>query len=658
MLLLKGATIMNKEVEYGFHGVTLDSNQRKRLSEYARSVLGDEYYNQIDEFFTSVWESSAKYKVFLARRCLNLMYLMYRAKYDKPLESQQSFYSDGALLANAFEIADSYITWGVIPEIMIVDDILLHGRTLNALIDSLVESVYKCLKNRGYFFEKNEIEYEILNSITIRVMVQNAKPLLIRSKYYQHLKSKSDLSDVWVPRDWHELSSRISKLIAEGFFCNTSYVLSLYESNNDTLLHESFEMAAKKLGFECSEWNRRFKRNVWVKALRNCEGEVVAFYTFRITQNAIDKKYRIIPFVIMSDFEYDSYSIDFIDDYINFKINTNTLSFGSERLRAEAIYLLISHNLLLLLQNETGKKLITSQNLDVDKICISFRNGIVDEEAIKKMAELEKPILSWDEMNQFILQSTKNSDALLSSSNEQITSQPIDYQNLMGEILAKEGEEIERNAFWEYSGKTEISEKTSKKPITSLFSKVVANIGSNNNENPCIKETVGFLLRFMDTGVVALGTRNVTSHNHHIISCVYRAGEQSQFIHPKKYSQELPVLIKMERDCVSNLAEINKRVDRFYAYDGNLSKNLKEFVRMLYSSGQQLKDWDINFLDWSEIEEKMYKDSKILYQEKQTKEQNVFCEHENELISQMILNTSKQLQELRRYNEMYPEQIY
>ena len=170
MLLLKGAAIMNKEVEYGFHGVTLDSNQRKRLSEYARSVLGDEYYNQIDEFFTSVWESSAKYKVFLARRCLNLMYLMYRAKYDKPLESQQSFYSDGALLANAFEIADSYITWGVIPEIMIVDDILLHGRTLNALIDSLVESVYKCLKNRGYFFEKNEIEYEILNSITIRVI--------------------------------------------------------------------------------------------------------------------------------------------------------------------------------------------------------------------------------------------------------------------------------------------------------------------------------------------------------------------------------------------------------------------------------------------------------------------------------------------------------
>ena len=128
-------------------GLKLSNEKRERLKKYTISVLGEDYYNLTLDFFKSIWEEPARHKVFMSGRCLNLMYTFYQIEYPNLSENiGKVFYSDTALLANAKEIADDYKKYNFFPEIIIVDDILVHGRTISAFIAKFTKLVYDFLK--------------------------------------------------------------------------------------------------------------------------------------------------------------------------------------------------------------------------------------------------------------------------------------------------------------------------------------------------------------------------------------------------------------------------------------------------------------------------------------------------------------------------------
>ena len=477
---------MEEAMNNHFLGVSLETEKRKRLDNYNRSVLGEDYYLLAKDFFKEVWESTARYKVFLARRCLNLMYAFYRTEYSKPLENaDKTFYTDGSLLANAYEIAESYITWNVVPEILIVDDILIHGRTLTRILDRLINMVYDYLTKKEISKDKSEVEYDILCSVSIKVMVQNDKPMLIKDVYYQKLESKSDMSDVWTPRRWHELSSRISRLVSESYFYNTSFVISMYETDNHPPVHQKIENALKDVGFIVSKWEKRFNRNVWAKPIKNKSGDIVALYTVRVTQNAVDNTYIIVPYVILSDFRLSSLdSFDKINGFINyFEPNLN-------RTRAEALYFILSYNLLMLIKKKAGIPLdeydnldidkwqiedtIRAYNLDIDKISINFRKGRLSESTkwINSVIYNKECLLQWDEMDRLIINGIKDFKPLIQLKNDKSTDNSSNYDTIIEDILAFEGEKIEEDAYLEYTKVYNKSLGAPKKPIIDLFRRV------------------------------------------------------------------------------------------------------------------------------------------------------------------------------------------
>lgn len=619
-----------------FLGVTLDLEQQKNLSNYVKSVLGDTCYAMADEFFREIWESFADYKVFLPRRCFNLMYTMYRTIYDSQKGnanfSDFNFYTDSALLANASQIAEEYLTWGFMPEILIVDDILIHGRTLSQLIINLIDSVYDAVEVIRPDADKSDVEEAILRSLTVRTMVRSNNPLLIPRKFRRCLEYKTDRSDVWSPVRWHELSSRLSIIAAEGFFCNTSFVLSLYE-NEDPDLHLKFAAAAEALGFEPCRWKNIYERDSWVKPLINSWGETVAVYTLRIVQSSFDKKYRIIPFVMMSDFSLSKFQKNsqynkleyFVTNYLGIDIS----KFHTKN-HTEALYMLLSHNLLLLLEQQTGEHLVKAECLDVDKVILNFKNSTLDNlkyNIVKKAADLTEPLLSWKEMDKFIFDNTEESKPLFMPPCYTFKSVYENAKDALGEMIAKEGEAREKEAHHAYSGIIRNVFGTGRKTISGLLQKM-------NGFN--IAETIGFLLFYMDKGVAAVNSRIENGR----CACVYRAGEQSLFIHVRKYSADLPVLIAMEKDCVRNKDEIIKRIGRFYSDTPDHADELKEFVEMLYSTGQHLSDWDINFFKWTEISD----DVRRRYKNKD----------ENEMLNlQMFMESAQRFRIMEKYRSMY-----
>ncbi len=621
-----------------FEGLILNGAQQTKLETYILSTLGKSDYELAKDFFNSVWSSSARYKVFLARRCLNLMYTFYRVKYGFPdYELSSTLYSDSSLFASIPEIADSYLKWGGFPEIILVDDILIHGRTINDLIDNLINGVYDYIKKSGASDERNRVESALLDALTIKTMVRTNKPLLLRTQYYQCLKSKLDGSDVWSPKHWRELSLKISQLILENIFYNTSYVLTLHV-NAALGINNSLENAVQECGFKKYEYTGRFKRNIWVKPLCRSSGEIVAFYTLRVSQNRIDREYCIVPFVIMANF-----ACDLVRELFNNNKTANSLLSGivnrdgCERLKAEALYLLLSHNLLLLLQETSGCKL--SPNIfDIDKINIVFKSGTPDKEESfpKRVANLTKPFLNWEEMDSLILKATDESQPLFENTNAVGESDCI---RVIENLIAEEGREMERAAFLQYSKGIYSQERTGKHPITELFSKLSKQLNIGKDQ---LSELVGKLLELMDMGSTSVSTKKSSSSGQEFLICEYHPGEQSLFILPRRYAQGLPVLIEMEKDCCSNLNSINKRIEALFKDTQGYMEELKNFVAGLYDSGQRLIDWDINMLLWSEISN-------------ETREMYPSKNNDELLTTQMALNFSKQFELIDRYRELYPE---
>lgn len=591
----------------------LSSKQISDLELYSRSVLGEEYYKMVGRFYDSIVQSRAQYRVVLTRKCFNLLNIYHwcrkKTHPDDNTEFSSLFYSDNTFIAKIPDIAMDYILFNKIPDITIIDDILIHGRSVNALIDDFIKKLTDYLQLNGIDTTFEEVKNDVLCFLKIKIMVQNDKPLLMNRQYIQHIELLDGTGSVWEAVKWHDLSLKISRLISENVFSNTSYALSMFEVDEKDIAER-----VGNLGFVRSEWQRRGTRDVWVKPLYRHDGSITALYTIRLNQNSIDDKYSAVPFVIMSDFDLSA--SDVIYEKLGL-IKQGTLGFS------KLIPVILSYDLLLLIldgYNGTVK-------IDKDKIFSGAGNGTNFRFEFMDMVKRTKPFLSWEELNKLILDATANSAPLMNADTGGSLS--------VDELIAAEGEQLEKEAYLEYSCQKQKECKVCHKPLNVLFSMV------DTSSEEKLAESVGDILRLTDTGSLALSSQQSENENE-IISCVYRAGEQSQFIHPKKYMEQLPVLCEIERDCMGNIDDMLKRVRAMYGENEILCSALCDYIITLYSSGQLLSDWDINYYSWVETDFEKYPELK-----NRSKHDRI------EL--QMILNSIQRMDAIKQYHNLYPD---
>lgn len=570
---------------------------KAELSFFSRSVLGDEYYKLIKNFFEEIWNSSYTYKVFLARRCLNLMYLFYKYR-EAPNDSYlgSDLYSDSSLLASVPEIADIYMDFGMIPQILVVDDIMIHGRSINAFIDSLVSSILNYCEKKGRIYKRGKVEQAVHDSLKIKVLVQNNRFLLLNRSFINCIECSIKCS----PSRWHVLSSRITQLVSEGYFSNTSYTLSLYERKKEDL-HSFFEESAEKAGFRKSKRRKSLSCDVWIRPLKNSSGDIMAMYTLRFVKNAVDKKYRITPFVISSDMVCKMGSFPTEGDLLinNYKSEYADIP-GIARTRAEAISMLLSQNVLLLLQKnilQSGRlaqEIIEPGRLDAEKISLNFkkRRYSQKEDFFDILINLKEPFAEWEEIDSFILKSTANSAPLVKQHDIKLHERKTDIS--VEDFLAKQGFEIERQAYDQLFEGVQTSIKANKQPLCEFFSKISRHLSFDDES---IIDITGDLLRYMDDGTVAV----TANYSDDVYSCVYRACEHSQFIYPLRYIEYLPVLSEIEYDCGGDVVSVKQTIEEFFSPFSFVPREditgMLEFVEMLYGSGQYIIDWDINLLN-------------------------------------------------------------
>lgn len=615
-----------------FEGAILTDVQQKEMKMYMKSNLGEEDYKLVENFFFTALDYGAKYVVVGSQRCYILMNLFYRTIFNKPDERfEEHFLTIDGLLANIPLIAYRYIALGSIQKILIVDDILVYGKEISYLIDIFIQALKDYLEAKGFEYSLEDLEREVKNAIDIRVMIQNDKPLLMKSTYYQKTMSNENKPNIKKPSLWHEFLSQIMRVTTKGIFSNAKYSISLY---GDTNVKNLVEDTVKQLGFLKSVWNERYVDDVWVKALKRDNNEIIAFYTYHIVQNDVDKSFHIIPFILGTDMELSS-SETLLKNVFGEKLGGELISpYLPKEVKAEFVYLVLNYNLLLLLQKEN---VISKDKLDIDKIRLNYGNDTIFSKGFEELLKFDKAFLSWEQINAYLLTATRESKCLIS--NEQSGVLCHNISDILEESIAKEKEEIDRIAYLESSGQKSNSKEIKFNSVQNLLNRVTEQKGLSENDTV---KLVGSLLRQIKRGYVIDIPQIQKIQGIQYITNMYYITEAASFIELKKYSDYLCVLYEMESDCSYNCDRLIERINKFYKDEKGIKTNLENLVRMLYSSGQKIFDWDINWLLWTEIDEETVR----IFGDKS---------QEDLIISQMILRSLNNSDALKEYRKVFPK---
>ena len=198
----------------------------ENFTRIGESVLREDYH-PIFSFYKEIWQSDYDHIIMCARRCfiLNDVFLRtYELDHETPARTER-IVSNNALLLCALQITEYYKEHGRFPRILIVDDLVLHGRSIRKLIDRLEKLIISYLYPASASLsieERYSLRKQLAGSMEISVYAANRQPLLIDDIYLQ----KFSWATRRRTRDIRVLSQRISNFIQRLKIPNTCFVLS------------------------------------------------------------------------------------------------------------------------------------------------------------------------------------------------------------------------------------------------------------------------------------------------------------------------------------------------------------------------------------------------------------------------------------------------
>lgn len=596
---------------------------RQKKREFLCRVLGRNSFQRCSIFFKSVWSSCATYKVFISRRCLNLMAVFYESAAPewKSGSGEKSFFSEDALLSDAPAIAETYAGTSAIPPILIVDDVLIHGRTINTLIRDLTDRIYQALQEKGCQVDRVRLQTDVLYSIRIRVLLQSDRKILLYGAYQNRLKAE----EICPLSVWHAFSSDVSQVISSGVIANTSFVPSL----RTQILPKGGEKLYRRLSEKADRlarpfaWRNRFLEKAWVRPVTAGSGEVKALCTLRVVPSEMDGTRLIIPTVLAADMQsrkvkqilrqkfwscLDTKQKEASEEIFTYWQDDAPAVRGS-------LSFLLSQNMLLLLLQDCGVE--WEKAVDYEKIALSFRSRVCEgvNSFFDAVAARKTPWMSWQEMDETLLDLTEGAKPLFhgSESCDVRIVLPEDREreciekvwDALGDTLSEYGQEAEYHAFRQSTGKEYPSGLQStavplSDVLAKLYTRIERDVSAAFLEEDFLCCAVSLLLRYMDMGAAALSQD--CARERYITGV--RAGEQCQFVLPQRYASYLPVLIELERDCLWNLDRLLYQMRKLLTpvLDEKLLEGLVDFVKSLYREGQCLQDWkeldQTGWLDW------------------------------------------------------------
>lgn len=186
-------------------------------------------------------EYGYSYMVLTTRRCLNLEYALEEEKAEV-----EGIYKGSTILSNygwflhAQKYAEYYSKHGSFPSTIYVDDMLLHGRTLQHVFDGFTSLVAYHLGQTGVKYSKTDVMFQLLKAVDIVVVAQNDTRLYLSREYEWKLNPMLMCNTT----QGHMISQQILNYFIDNGILNTSYIISAY--------------GKEEIEFKSGKWKRIF----------------------------------------------------------------------------------------------------------------------------------------------------------------------------------------------------------------------------------------------------------------------------------------------------------------------------------------------------------------------------------------------------------------
>lgn len=187
---------------------------------------------ELDDFFLKIQKQSSNYQFVSVteRRCFNLAFYY--------LNQMDNLVSNNGLLLRYRELADYYQKNQALPKILLVDDILLHGRGMAKFLATLEALLLDELTQRGQikdFSDFYQLHASLHKAIDITVYARNQADLILDDRFQRKLYARKKL----YAGSLRNLSMQLSERLRQLNIANTSFVCSVrnpvlvdYLSNN------------------------------------------------------------------------------------------------------------------------------------------------------------------------------------------------------------------------------------------------------------------------------------------------------------------------------------------------------------------------------------------------------------------------------------------
>lgn len=562
------------------------------------------FYESLCRFFTEVFNlrTDYHYVVFVARRCSILAEIFFQVLTDGAgLPLPGNYLTDSAMLSLVPQLADTYRRNGRFPAILIVDDIVIYGKSLTAFLDELEELLWLELREDGY--TREDIVAALRRAIRIHAFARNNQPLLLASRYQSNFTVMQTLE----PRQWRDLSNRISRLILVSGRINSSFIVG---SRLPRVQTEWPALYAAGFSRVTTTYDA-FPQTMFCRTVP-LSGAPCLIYTVRILPSSVDGALVAAPFVFFPDMTDEAMEAltQNILEQLRPQFGRTPLDPGGSwarcpRTRAEALNLLLSVSLLQEFCRLTGFLPDYNGRLKLQMNFATALNG----EAKAFIDHLMDPtvnLLSMSQMDQLLLRAVCVAGAFV----------PPGYY-WAGEVPSCRGEEALKRQVEDFAYETGMSNyaqsywqtqmyqerKPSEREETSdHFTTVAVMMGQLSDicrERYPLSQAVSWVLQMVDAGILSIAVRTFARGDGTYVAQCVKTGEQSQFIMPKRLREFIPVLILIQRkarilnrdfyDEFTRFAQVNESFDR-------RRQDLLEFLDGLNRSGQKLEDWDFDLV--------------------------------------------------------------
>lgn len=512
--------------------------------ELAKKILGKDLYDDCYSFFRECLIRKSMYKIILTRRCFSLFKIFSVILKADGIENEYgTIITDNAVSLNMEEIRralnDKNESGYGSASVLIIDDIIIYGRTINELLNRIFDSV-----NTVPFF-----------GLRVICMVKSTGSI-IDEKYKDLILSRYGASSV----GWKKYSYKFSKLIKAADISNTSYIVS-YRGSLENKSGNFAETCSQKMYFINNDELNELNVKPYVLSVSLKEGNFCGLVRVYI-YNKI-RSFLIAPLIILNEMDMhvaDNISRQVAQLYCDGAEKTKVLlERGEKETKMRMLTLLASHVLLNDFAKKYGVPLTATkfscEELFDNKEIIEFNFG---KEYSLEFEAIGKKILV-SESDLF----TYKSDGIYD--NTKIFENFIFKKAMQDNAAAKDDASKRREGFW-----------------TML-----------NGESLFDEKYAGNIMNTLDNGIAAL--KGVVS-GEKFRSLLY-SGEQAFRVASNVCPEILPALYQLEK--LSYLYDKNS----YSAYMGFLKycdakklicsdkiQQLKKYIDVLEENGQQISD--------------------------------------------------------------------